>query len=122
MAVNYAVGVFVYRGYVRALKESSVICVLNKTEHHLSGSITVESRWPLELVPIDYQVYFYDKDGKLVQTFADSFRNSSTARFDAESSIDLSSENVKIIGISNVRVKWLWINEIVPLPIEVKLP
>ncbi len=123
MALNYAIGVFVYRSYVTLLKESSITCTLTKVGDNISGSIVVQTRRGLKLIPIDFQIYFYNQEGKLVQSYADSFKGSQHVEFTFKSTMDAQDvKGLTVTGVSNVRVKWLWISDLLPLSIEVRGP
>lgn len=119
MAANYAIGVFVYRSYVNRLKASSIVCTLQKRDMHFVGSIKVESDKNLKLIPIDFQIYIYNEEGDLLQVIADSIAGNFKS-FEVESKTDLPLKQLKVTGISNARIKWLWLEDIIPISIEVQ--
>ncbi len=117
--LNYTAGVFVYRTYIQKLSQASVGCQIFLVDGSFRGEVSIRSPKGLTIIPIDYQIYFYDKRGNTLQLIADSLDGQLHATFDTPVREKILSTQWHVEGYSNVKIKWLWLTMNLTMPIEV---
>jgi len=121
VAFNYAAGVFVYRGYVKKLSETTVNCNIVFSQNLIRGEVNIIPPDRFKVMPLDYQIYFYDKRGNTLQLIANSLNGKMQASFETQSKDVLISSEWNVVGYSNVKIKWLWLSMSLAIPIEVNI-
>jgi hypothetical protein len=121
VAFNYAAGVFVYRGYVRKLSETTVNCNIVFSQNLIRGEVNIIPPDRFKVMPLDYQIYFYDKRGNTLQLIANSLNGKMQASFETQSKDVLISSEWNVVGYSNVKIRWLWLSMSLAIPIEVNI-
>ncbi|HPP70114.1 MAG TPA: hypothetical protein PLK95_05240 [Pseudothermotoga sp.] len=118
---NYTAGVFIYRGYVKRLSETSINCWITFEQDLLRGKIEIKPADGMKVFPVDYQIYFYDDRGNTLQLIADSLSGKLHADFETQMKEKLFSKQWQVVGYSNVKIRWLWLSMSLSLPIEVQV-
>jgi len=121
VAFNYAAGVFVYRGYVKKLSETTVNCNIVFSQNLIRGEVNIIPPDRFKVMPLDYQIYFYDKRGNTLQLIANSLNGKMQASFETQSKDVLISSEWNVVGYSNVKIRWLWLSMSLAIPIEVNI-
>ncbi|GAB4311409.1 hypothetical protein [Pseudothermotoga elfii] len=121
VAFNYAAGVFVYRGYVRKLSETTVSCNIVFSQNLIRGEVNIIPPDRFKVMPLDYQIYFYDKRGNTLQLIANSLNGKMQASFETQSKDVLISSEWNVVGYSNVKIRWLWLSMSLAIPVEVNI-
>lgn len=121
VAFNYAAGVFVYRGYVRKLSETTVNCNIVFSQNLIRGEVNIIPPDRFKVMPLDYQIYFYDKRGNTLQLIANSLNGKMQASFETQSKDVLISSEWNVVGYSNVKIRWLWLSMSIAIPVEVNI-
>lgn len=121
VAFNYAAGVFVYRGYVKKLSETTVNCNIVFSQNLIRGEVNIIPPDRFKVMPLDYQIYFYDKRGNTLQLIANSLNGKMQASFETQSKDVLISSEWNVVGYSNVKIRWLWLSMSIAIPIEVNI-
>ncbi|MDI3494543.1 MAG: hypothetical protein PWQ72_670 [Pseudothermotoga sp.] len=121
VAFNYAAGVFVYRGYVKKLSETTVNCNIVFSQNLIRGEVNIIPPDRFKVMPLDYQIYFYDKRGNTLQLIANSLNGKMQASFETQSKDVLISSEWNVVGYSNVKIRWLWLSMSLAIPVEVNI-
>jgi hypothetical protein len=121
VAFNYAAGVFVYRGYVKKLSETTVNCNIVFSQNLIRGEVNIIPPDRFKVMPLDYQIYFYDKRGNTLQLIANSLNGKMQASFETQSKDVLISSEWNVVGYSNVKIRWLWLSMSIAIPVEVNI-
>lgn len=119
VVLNYAAGVFVYRGYAQKLSRARAICRIRFYDGTIHGFVFIEGFDGLKIYPVDYQVYFQDERGSVLKLISDSMFGQQKAEFVTDVWSGYEEKDWKAQGYSNVFIKWLWLKVNLYLPLEV---